>query len=201
VAIDYALDHMAFLEGYAAFVQFRSEREIQLAIISTGYSVTLYAIRHGTQTPPFHVHCNRLLFADSDDRVLQETELENLVRHYIVDKVARQNPIYDQVLATGQVILGIRDEADKADLALEIARTQGLLEKHVAHMGDTMGDSGGILGVARAGGLGIAFNYNSALEAFLRSNGAAEIKVGRIVLLDAKGSSADLSHVLPLLNE
>jgi hypothetical protein len=62
-----------------------------------------------------------------------------------------------------------------------------------------MGDSLGILGVARAGGLGIAFNYNRALEEFLRGEGRSELDAGRILLVDAKSPRANLQSVLPLL--
>ena len=75
-AVDYALDHMAFMDGYGTFTKFLLKDQIHLAIISTGYSVTLYAMRHGTSTPPFHARCNRLLFSDPTGHTLSESELE-----------------------------------------------------------------------------------------------------------------------------
>lgn len=198
-AIDYAMGEMAFVDGYSDLTEFLSARRMHLAIISTGYSVTLYVIRHGTQTPFFHVWCNRLLFSEPSGRMLEEQELEALVRAYLNEPDARRSDRYDRILACGKVDLGIQNEADKARLALELARSLEVPQQQVAHMGDTMGDSGGIVGVARAGGMGIAFNYNQALEAFLLKEAKEELNAGRIVLVDAKGNEANLEHVLDLL--
>lgn len=197
-AIEYAT-LMPFVAGYASLMGFIERRGIHLAIISTGYTVTLYVIRYATATVPFHTRCNRLVFAHKGGNLIEEEELESLVREYIQRPGARGDGLYDSIRATGEVVLGIMDEGDKARLALELARSLGVAPTHVAHMGDTMGDSGGILGVARAGGLGIAFNYNKALEAFLLREGRQEIHTGHIVLLDPKGPDSDLAKVIPLL--
>jgi phosphoserine phosphatase len=109
-------------------------------------------------------------------------------------------PLYRDIQATGDVVLGIEDEEHKARVALDLALELGIPPQEVAHMGDTMGDSGGILGVARAGGLGVAFNYNRALEAFLWENGHDLLASGRVALVDPKGPGADLRHVIPLLD-
>ena len=199
-AIAYAVEHMFFVEGYGALTAFLKERRIALAIVSTGYTVTLHAMRYGTPTPPFLARCNRLLFSDPRGRVLDEPELEGLVRAYVQDPGRRGQFDYEGIRATGEVVLGIRDEAEKARVALEMAGSLGIPPNEVAHMGDTMGDSMGILRVALAGGLGIAFNYNEALEAFLRKEGRRELDAGRIVLVDPKGSGPDLEHVLPFLD-
>jgi phosphoserine phosphatase len=199
VAIDYVTQHMAFVHGYGPFIAFLLDRGIHCAVISTGYSVTLYAIRHGMQAPPFKMCCNRLLFSHPSVRVIGEEELEALVKVYLHEPERQKSHEYDSIRANGQVILGIQDETEKARLALHLAQSLGVPPSQVAHMGDTMGDSGGIIGVARAGGLGIAFNYNEALEAFLHQEGKKEIETGRIVLVDSKGPEASLTHVLPYL--
>ncbi len=197
-AIEYAR-HMPFLAGYASLMGFIEKKGIHLAIISTGYTVTLYVMRYATATVPFHPRCNRLVFAHKGGQLIEEEELESLVRDYIQRPGASSRGLYDSIRATGDVVLGIMDEADKARLALEIARSLGVASSNVAHMGDTMGDSGGILGVARAGGLGIAFNYNKALETFLLREARQEIHTGRIVLLEPKGAGSNLGKVIPLL--
>ncbi len=198
-AIAYAVEHMSFVDGYGAFTAFLKERQIGLAIVSTGYTVTLHAMRHTTVTPPFLARCNRLLFSDPSGWIPDEQELERLVRAYVQDPGRRGQFDYDGIRATGEVVLGIRDETEKARLALEMAGALGIPPHEVAHMGDTMGDSMGILGVARAGGLGIAFNYNEALGAFLQKEGRRELDAGRIVLVDPKGSGPGLERVLPFL--
>jgi phosphoserine phosphatase len=199
LAVEYAMGHMAFMDGYGALTAFLRERETSLAIVSTAYTVTLHAMRHGSSTLPFSIRCNHLLFAHPDGRLLDEPELEEMVRAFIHDPGRRGDGVYDEVRATGQVVLGIRDEGDKARWALEMAASHGIAAHEVAHVGDTMGDSMGILGVARAGGLGIAFNYNRALEAFLREEGKRELEAGRILLVDPKDSRPNLEHVLPFL--
>jgi hypothetical protein len=47
--------------------------------------------------------------------------------------------------------------------------------------------------------MGIAFNYNRALETFLMEKGEEELRTGRIVLVDPKGGEANLEHVVGLL--
>jgi phosphoserine phosphatase len=199
IAIEYAMRQMPFMAGYRSLMSFVENHGIHLAIVSTGYTVTLHAIRYSTLAIPFHARCNRLVFAHSGGTVLGEEELESLVRQYIQRPGASSRGLYDSVRATGEVVLGIQDEGDKARLALDLARSLGVPFAHVAHMGDTMGDSEGILGVARAGGLGIAFNYNQALAAFLLREGAAEIESGHILLVEPKGPDSDLEKVIPLL--
>ena len=62
-----------------------------------------------------------------------------------------------------------------------------------------MGDSAGIAGIAAFGGLGIAFNYNEALKAYLEKRLAENRIDGRILLIDPKGEDCDLRHLLPHL--
>jgi hypothetical protein len=200
-AIMYSMTGVRYLEGYDSFMGFLNSRRLPLAIISTGYTVTLYTIRYATRSVPFKFVCNRLLFAlGGEGEPLGEERLEQLVRDFVLRPELREAPLYEEIKATGEVQLGIGDEAQKAEFALHLASEMGIPPKAVAHMGDTMGDSMGILGVARAGGLGIAFNYNRALELFLRKEGALELASGRIRLVDPKGSGADLNHVIPLLS-
>lgn len=200
-AIDYSLSGMRFVQGYDSLMGFLRRRAVHLAIVSTGYTVSMYCLRYATRTVSFGFACNRMLFAPAGNgEPLSEQRLEQLVRKYVLEPQVRDDPVYDRILATGQVELGIEDEAQKATLALKMAAELGIGPAAVAHMGDTMGDSMGILGVARAGGMGIAFNYNAALEEFLRREGAREMSLGRIVLVDPKGPKADLEHVIPLLS-
>lgn len=200
-AIMYSMTGVRFLEGYESLMGFLKRRRLPLAIISTGYTVTLYTMRYATSTVPFRFVCNRLVFSlGGETEPVGEERLEQLVRDFVLRPELRDSPLYEKIQATGEVFLGIRDEAQKAELALQLASEIGIPPKAVAHMGDTMGDSMGILGVARAGGLGIAFNYNKALELFLRKEGARELALGRIRLVDPKGSNAHLEHVIPLLS-
>lgn len=199
-AIMYSMTGVRYLEGYDSFMGFLKRRGLPLAIISTGYTVTLYTIRYATKSVPFNFVCNRLIFAPGESgEPLEEERLEQLVRDFVLRPELRDARLYDEIQATGEVVLAIGDEAQKAELALRLASEMGIPPQAVVHMGDTMGDSMGILGVARAGGLGIAFNYNRALEFFLRKEGAREMALGRIRLVDPKGSCAHLNHVIPFL--
>jgi len=200
-AIIYSMSGVRYLEGYHSLMAFLGKSKVPLAIISTGYTVTMYTIRYATRTVPFRFVCNRLLFAPGGSgEPLEEERLERLVRDFVLRPELRDAPLYEEMRATGDVVLGIQQEAQKAEFALRLASEMGFPPEAVAHMGDTMGDSMGILGVARAGGLGIAFNYNQALEMFLRKEGARELALGRIRLVDPKGSGASLEHVIPLLS-
>ncbi|MEK6869650.1 MAG: hypothetical protein AABX74_05440 [Nanoarchaeota archaeon] len=62
-----------------------------------------------------------------------------------------------------------------------------------------MGDSGGILGVAKLGGLGIAFNYNQELENFLKEKIENEDIKGKIVFIDKKSKNSDLINIIPYI--
>ena len=74
-----------------------------------------------------------------------------------------------------------------------------LRPNEIAHMGDTMGDSGGIVGIAEVGGIGVAFNYNDALKQFLEITMTTKSISGRIYVVDPKGDSSNLTRVLPIL--
>jgi phosphoserine phosphatase len=198
-AIEYALFHMDFMPGYEALIQFLRSSSICLAVVSTCYTVTLYVLRHHKHPDfPFFMRCNRLMFQDGSGRIVEEGDLETLIRLYL-DPGKRRLPVFDTTTANGQINLGIATEEDKARSALEIADRLGLAHHQVAHIGDTMGDSGAILGVARAGGLGIAFNFNEALRDFLDRRAKEEMAAGRVVLVDPKAQGAALEHLLPVL--
>jgi hypothetical protein len=175
------------------------EQQIPTAVVSTAYSVTLHTLRHGIRTSNFLLRCNRLIFAMEDGREILEGELENLVHSYIEEPGLRSEKAFGTIRATGEVILGIRDEADKARVALTMAESLGISPSRTMHMGDTMGDSIGILEVAKAGGIGVAFNYNHSLEEFLRSEARREIEAGHIVLIDPKGPNSNLRNVVPYI--
>ena len=198
-AIEYTIREMEPVQGFDRFTDRLQREGIRLLINTTGYSVTLCAFRHHYRLQEIDCRCNRLLFAGVDGRILDEDELDSLVESYVRETPPPEPNLYTKIKASGQVALGIEDERHKARNALEYARSMGILPSETAHMGDTMGDSGGIMGVAEAGGLGIAFNYNSALEAFLHDRGADFISAGRIVFVDEKGPGANLEHVLPYL--
>lgn len=196
-AIDYTRDHMRYLNGFRQFVDGLEAREVPFVINSTGYSVTIYAIRQRFGESKIHGQIgNRLIFGlDADvSQTLREDELEKKVGEYFADPA---NTEFDQLKAVGIVELGIADEAAKAQLIKNYAARNfpGLDVRQIAHIGDTMGDSRGILDIAREGGVGVAFNYNPALENFLLGEVARNAPVGEIKFVDRKSAVSDLRRV------
>lgn len=212
-AIDYTTTHMRYVNGFADFVDTLHQQEIPLVINSTGYSVTIYAIQAKIGRKKIHGQIgNRLLFGEhgSEQEVLREEELKQKVISFINDSSIRNDHSYDIIKATGTVELGIWNEDAKSDLLWQYARRHFppisnfesyLSTSNMIHMGDTMGDSGGIYGIANGGGLGIAFNYNKPLEQWLLEKIASSPNLKeRILFVDPKGEHADLKNVLKSLN-
>jgi phosphoserine phosphatase len=199
-AIDYAQSVMRFLEGFEEFIATLYDRKKYFVINSTGYTVTTEVIKALYGPEKVHgVICNRLIFGWEGNPAasIEEDHLGELVRNYLQGAGAEK--AYDEILATGDVELGIRDEEEKASLLFSLAENLGVPQKATAHVGDTMGDSGGICGVARNGGLGIAFNYNPALKNYLDIVLKEENISGRIIKAEPKSETADLSNLLRIL--
>lgn len=199
-AIGYTQEHMKYVNGFSDFVNHLSQRDIPFVINSTGYSVTIYAIREKVEDKIHGQIGNRLVFGtDADPRqALRENELEAHVRKFFTDP---QQPVYDRLQATGEIELGIQDEAAKVILINEYCARHfpNVKPNEIVHIGDTMGDSGGIIGIAKQGGIGIAFNYNEALEDFLRTEIAKEDVFGRVSFVDKKSKTSDLRNVTAVL--
>jgi len=199
-AIEYALNEMHFLEGFEIFLSAIEEKDVYFVINSTGYTLTTEVIKILRGAEKFYdVICNRLVFGwqGNSGREIEEDALSEFVRHYFSDK--KENKVYDEILATGEVELRIRDEKEKARLIFGIAGKADIPRAAIAHIGDTMGDSRCICEVAKNGGLGIAFNYNKALkdhlEIVLENN---EIS-GQIILSQEKSKTSDLRSLLEVL--
>ena len=203
-AIEYAQKNMGYIDGLMEFLDFLKNKKIPLIINSTGYSVTFYCIQEKFGAGKIHGFIgNRLIFGrnGNSNKKISENELKEKVRNFLSDANASSKDEYDTIKATGKVELGIENEEAKADLIVEYADKyfKNMPINEVAHIGDTMGDSRGILGVAKLGGLGIAFNYNQELENFLRNEIEDENIPGKIVFIDKKSKNADLQHIIPYL--
>ncbi len=203
-AIDYAQKEMRYLTGFEEFLNSLYERGIPFVINSTGYSVTIHAIRARWGAERIHGSIgNTLEFGQDGDpaATLREDELEKHVRQYVLNSDS-SNAEYDAIQATGRIHLGITDEAAKATLLFEYARRYfpELQPTEMLHMGDTIGDSGGIYGVANAGGTGVAFNYNEPLERFLKEKIEENpVLAERIYFVDQKGPHSDLKKVAEIV--
>jgi phosphoserine phosphatase len=199
-AIEYAQFEIRFLPGFKELISAFLMRRQYFVINSTGYTVTTEAIklRFGPENF-FRVICNQLVFGWDGDpsRSLTNGELMRLIKDY--EATGKDDVRYDQLLATGEVLLGIKDEAHKASELFRIADLLSLPRSSIAHIGDTMGDSAGIADVARNGGLGIAFNYNEPLREYLESVQRTGDIPGRIELIGPKGSNPDLRSLLEVL--
>src|SRR3989344_6302073 len=204
-AVQYTQEHMRYVDGFDDFLGFLRQNGMPLVINSTGYSVTIYSIIGKVGAEKVHGQIgNFLKFGlDGDCRsTLTEAELRTSVRLYFANLAdAYFNETYDRIQATGEIELGIVDEAAKAGLITKYAKHHfpGMASSQIVHMGDTMGDSGGILGVAQAGGVGIAFNYNEALENFLRERGSSALE--RLHFVDKKGLRSNLTKIIPILED
>ena len=126
-----------------------------------------------------------------------KTNQKKKVEIYFANPEASKDKSYDQIKATGEIELGIINEDAKTKLIIEYAKKYFLELKpnQIIHIGDAMGDSKGIYGIAQKGGLGIAFNYNKTLEEFLKEKIKKEEL--NIKMIDAKGKKSNLKHVLP----
>ena len=199
-AIDYARSEMRFLEGFGEFISTLWEKKKYFVINSTGYSVTTEAVKAMYGPEKIHaVVCNRLAFGWEGDstKPIEESYLCQLVKRYF--RGGKNERMYDEILATGKVELGIQDEEEKASLLFSIARGLKIPLTAIAHIGDTMGDSAGICEVARNGGLGIAFNYNKALKNYLAAVLRSEKIPGKIILSEPKRKTSNLKSLLNIL--
>lgn len=202
-AIKYTIQKMTYVEGFGEFLEALHKKGIPLVINSTGYSVTIYAIKE--QYPGrIHGHIgNYLVFGEGGkaDKELSESDLEKMVKAYFQDPArAESEPLYDLYQATGKINLGIEDEEAKVQKLMKYKEDffGHLKSEEVAHMGDTMGDKMGILDIARAGGLGIAFNYIKKLKSFLDDAISDSAPKGKIIYVDEKTDpvSANLKNLL-----
>ena len=197
-AIEYTLTEMKFLDGFEEFIRTLRQNDIRFVINSTGYSITTEAIKAVYGPEYFHgVICNRLIFGSDSSHILEEKELSELVMKYVHGE--KKSSVYDEISAVGAVELGIRNENEKARLIFEMADRLKIPRSAIAHIGDTMGDSGGICEVARHGGIGIAFNYNDALRAYLEGILKTEPISGKILLISPKSAPSDIRSLLPIL--
>ena len=205
-AIEYTKTHMIYVNGFKEFVNSLSKQKIPFVINSTGYSVTIYAIREQIGIEKIHGKIGNFLrfgINGSEIESLSERELESKVRDYFSNPESSRNTIYDSVQATGVIDLGIIDEQAKAKLIQEYVKAnfKDIQTSEIVHMGDTMGDSGGIYGVAESGGIGIAFNYNLALQQFLEKKISENPSLKeRILFVNAKSETSDLRQILSLLS-
>ncbi len=196
-AIEYARFELRFLDGWDEFISTLAKNGKHFVINSTGYSVCVEVIKSLFGPDKIQdVICNRLVFGweGNPHRTIGENFMAELVDKYF--NQGETESIYDELLATGEVELGIHDQKEKANLIFEIAERMNIPREKVAHIGDTMGDSGGIYEVARNGGLGIAFNYNEALQDYLKGVLENQKIPGEIILVEQKGESSNLMRIL-----
>lgn len=202
-AIDYAENHLTFVNGLAKFLEFLHRKNIPLLINSTGYSVTMYALReiYGREYFDDFI-CNRLEFGWDGNpvRAIEDEELEEMIEAYFRAEKCRRFDSYDNVKATGRINLSISEESAKTERLLNYltVRHPDIPLNSVVHLGDTMGDSRIIVDIATAGGIGIAFNYNEPLEKFLVRTINTTPMLGTILMLEPKGETADLTHLIKL---
>lgn len=222
--------HVKFIQGFWDFLGSLADKGMQFLVNSTGYDVTAYVVQEQARqllqdrnpVMPYSIG-NHLLFATKEEAAkaqkglvtlnleelsLRQNMLRELVGKYFTDvQTAQNDPIFDQWVATGQLHIGLPSEAAKAELLFAYLQTArpDVKPEEVAHIGDTYGDSGGIIGVAKAGGIGIAFNYNDPLKDAIYKEVRADIDSGdtnladRIFFVDTKGPNSDMRRLNPVL--
>lgn len=201
-AIEYTQKHMKYMNGFKELLNYLAEKKIPLIINSTCFSVTFYCIQEKFGSDKIHGFIgNNLIFGVNGDqnRKISEKELKEKIRNFFSDANASKNKEYDKIKAIGEVEMGIVNEEAKADLIRQYINKhfKNISINEVAHIGDTMGDSGGIFGIAKSGGLGIAFNYNQELKTFLKKKIETESIKGGIIFIDKKSKNADLQNIIP----
>lgn len=204
-AIEYTKNHVQYVNGFDELLFYLSNNNTPLVINSTAYSVTIYAIQQIGKNK-IHGHIgNSLKFGLNGDtsKTLSETELKEKIKAYFSNSDTVEDKSYDKIQATGEIELSIPDEDAKSTLIQQYAKDYfpEITPKEIAHIGDTMGDSGCILGIASIGGIGIAFNYNAALRQFLEDKMKKERIDGSIYFIDPKSESSNLSNIIPILND
>ncbi len=216
-----------YVAGFWDFLAALSEEDRKFLINSTGYDVTVNAVqeqaklRLRSKNPILDFSIgNHLLFDERGSEeappkpglvvlpyrelISRKNEMETLVRDYFERPDGSEDHIFDMIVASGNIHLGLPKEDAKATAFLAYVQEfhPDVKVAELAHIGDTMGDVGGILGVARAGGKGIAFNYNKPLEGALCVAMAKEPALGsRIYFVDPKGTNSNFMNVLPVLEK
>lgn len=197
-ALEYTHTDMKYMDGFREFLDELHQREIPLIINSTGYLVTMYAMQAQFPSKIEMSIGNDLHFGLDGDMhsTLSAEELQRFVQEFFYTD-SKQASQYDRIQATGEITLSIKDENAKVALLLGYVKQNfpQMNSTEIVHMGDTMGDSAGILDIARVGGIGIAFNYNLALEQHLREKMKKEDMIGNIVFIDPKGPRSNLRKV------
>lgn len=195
--IEYTVNDIRFLGNFKEFIETLYRHHIYFVINSTGYSVTTKVIEAVYGTKFIHdVICNRLIFEYQGKKLSEQELFDFIVRYFQGD---RNQPIYDNIQASGDVELGILDEGEKARLLFEISDRLGIPRSNLVHIGDTIGDSLGIVEVARHGGIGIAFNYNQPLKNYLDNILNTESIPGQILFISPKSDSSNIRSVLEKL--
>ena len=203
-AIMYTQNHMRYLKGFGEFLEFLKNTRIPLVINSTGYTVTFYCMQEKFGTEKMHGFIGNYMqfgYYGNAEKKITEKELREKVKDFFSEKNNSESKEYDEIKATDKIKLGLKNEEAKASLILKYAKKhfKNISASEIAHIGDTMGDSGGILGIAKLGGLGIAFNYNDELENFLKNKIKNEKILGKIIFVNKKSEEADLQHIIPYI--
>jgi len=203
-AIEYTTKHMVYINGFDEFLDFLNIHKIPLVINSTGYSVTFYSIQCQRSNDKIHGFIGNFLefgFDGHNKKIISENELRVKIKDYFLNKDARPNRYYDEVKATGKIKLGIKNENEKFSLIRLYIKNHfpNIKINEVAHIGDTMGDSEGIRLTAKAGGTGIAFNYNKELKKYLKSKLEKENIKGRIFFINRRSNSPNLTHLISII--
>lgn len=199
--IEYTIYHMKYMEGFEKLLEHISKDGAKFVFNSTGYSATVYCIRAKYGEDKIHGFIGNFLqlAPDADaQQTLEEHDIESLVNAYFIDPNLIYDEKYDIIKATGNIVLGIRDEAAKTKLALEYVSKHfpSFTLKKLLHQGDTMGDSRAILDFSLRGAVGVGINCNDPLKYYILGCKDTNSSL-RLHLINGK----NMSDIIPVLDE
>lgn len=196
---------LELLEGFENLLKYLKKENLPLVINTTSFSFVMYALREQYGKEYFDGFiCNRMEFGWNGDpeRAIDEEELEEMIEAWYRAGKFRKFDSYKEVKATGRVSLDIEHERSKSEQLKKYLKIKhpDIAFKNAIHIGDSFGDSRIMTDLARVGGIGIAFNYNSKLEEHLVDFLNRRMYPGMILMASPKNPENTLDELIKVLD-
>jgi len=148
-------------KGIMSMAKSLKKEGIYLVIITTGFDVVMDILNSRASNLFDYIVSNSPVFLDTDGRRLTYNEVKLIIEKKNIERMK-------EIKFSGDIILNIDDPSRKTQNLRNILKRRGLSFVDCAVVGDSMGDSDMIKLCSDSGGLGIAFNPNSALVEYAR---------------------------------